>query len=63
VKKVIRKFGSSFTPSLKDALEGNSTRKKNRRCQRGEKYYISEDLEEPFTQEHLKPRRTEFLSR
>ncbi len=62
--KVIRKLGSSFSPSIKDALSGNSQEKKLQ--DDSQKTIFSQYQEndfEPFTQEELTLKWNEFLEK
>lgn len=59
--KVIRKMGSSYTPSIKDALSGNTD--ENKVQEDGQKLNFSqydEALFDPFTQELLAEKWKEF---
>lgn len=59
--RVIRKLGSAYTPSIKDALSGNSQENKVQEDNRTSNYsQYNEDLFEPFTQEQLVERWNEF---
>jgi len=62
--KVIRKLGSSFSPSIKDALSGNIQEKKLQ--DDSQKTIFSQYQEndfEPFTQEELTLKWNEFLEK
>jgi DNA polymerase-3 subunit gamma/tau len=62
--KVIRKVGSAFTPSIKDALSGNPPESKVQ--EDAQKTIFSQYQEndfEPFTQEQLAARWNEFLEK
>jgi len=59
--KQIRKLGSSFTPSIKDALAGNSTEKKVVQEEQGTIYNENGYFNEPFTSEQLAAKWNEFL--
>lgn len=59
--KVIRKIGSSFTPSIKDALAGNAQEKKVDDQVQESAYNEYENFSEPFTREQLTAKWNEFL--
>ena len=59
--KVIRKIGSSYTPSIKDALSGNTDENRVKEdAQKGTFSQYDEALFEPFTQEMLAEKWKEF---
>lgn len=59
--KVIRKLGSSFTPSIKDALAGNFQEKKEEVEVKSTTYNEYENFSEPFTAEQMAVKWKEFL--
>lgn len=59
--KVIRKLGSSFTPSIKDALAGNNPDKNVVEENKDSTYNEYEKFTEPFTVEQLTVKWNEFL--
>jgi hypothetical protein len=59
--KVIRKVGTSFTPSIKDALSGNKTEKNLAEDAPQTAYNEYENFSEPFTFEQLTAKWNEFL--
>ncbi|MDX9880624.1 MAG: hypothetical protein RBS73_01075 [Prolixibacteraceae bacterium] len=64
VKRVIRKSGSSFTPSITDALNGrHSGENKQENALDTLKYHTENELEEPFTREQFEQKWKEFISR
>ena len=60
--KTIRKIGSSFSPSIKDALAGNITEKKDEEQVQKSVYTEYGDYKEPFTTEQLAAKWAEFLN-
>jgi len=63
-KKVIRRKGSGFTPSIKDALAGKfSDEKVEENAIEKMKYYSGEQLDEPFTKETFEQKWNEYLER
>lgn len=64
VKRVIRKNGNTFTPSINDALNGRHTEENKQENPLDTlKYYTENELEEPFTQEQFEAKWNEFISR
>ncbi len=62
--KVIRKLGSSFSPSIKDALSGSSQEKKSQDDPQKTIFsQYQENDSEPFTQEQLAAKWIEFLDK
>lgn len=62
--KVIRKLGSAYTPSIKDALSGNIQENKVQEDTQKLNYSQYEaDLFEPFTQDQLEVKWNEFLEK
>jgi len=59
--KVIRKIGSGFTPSIKDALAGNSQEKKEENQVQETSDAEYENFTEPFTNEQLALKWKEFI--
>jgi len=59
--KTIRRVGSSFTPSIKDALAGNVTEKTIIEEIAQAAYNEYEDFSEPFTSEQLAAKWNEYL--
>lgn len=59
--KVIRKFGSSFTPSIKDALAGNNSGKNVVEENQDSTYNEYEKFAEPFTIGQLTIKWNDFL--
>lgn len=59
--KVIRKMGSSFTPSIKDALAGNAPEKKVNDQVQETTYNEYENFSDPFTAEELAVKWNEFM--
>lgn len=59
--KVIRKLGSSFTPSIKDALAGNTADKNVVEEEQEPTYNEYGNFSEPFTLEQLTIKWNEFL--
>jgi DNA polymerase-3 subunit gamma/tau len=59
--KIIRKLGSSFTPSIKDALAGNAPEKKVDDQVQETTYNEYENFAEPFTNEQLAVKWQEFI--
>lgn len=60
---MIKKRGSGYTPSIKDALSGNLEGKVVEDAQEKMKYYTGEQLSEPFTKEQFEEKWTEYLVR
>lgn len=61
---MIRKTGSGFTPSIKDALSGKFGEEKHEEDAKEKmKYYSGEQLHEPFTQEMFAAKWSEYLER
>ncbi|MEL7587406.1 MAG: hypothetical protein AAGU19_11895 [Prolixibacteraceae bacterium] len=64
VKRLIRKTGSGFTPSIKDALSGKLTEDSPAGDAREKmKYYTGEEMNEPFTKEAFEATWTDYLNR
>jgi len=61
--KVIRKMGSSYTPSIKDALSGNTNENKVGEDAQSNFSAYNENLFEPFTQEQLAEKWKEFTEK
>jgi hypothetical protein len=59
--KIIRKIGSGFTPSIKDALAGNSQEKKEADQVQETSDAEYENVAEPFTNEQLALKWKEFI--
>jgi len=59
--KVIRKVGSSYTPSIKDALSGGVNENKVQEESQFNFSQYDENLLEPFTQEQLTKKWKEFV--
>ncbi|WP_120271345.1 hypothetical protein [Mangrovibacterium diazotrophicum] len=63
-KKVIRRKGSGFTPSIKDALSGKFAEEKvEENAIEKMKYYSGEQLAEPFTKEAFAEKWAEYMER
>ena len=63
-KRVIRRKGSGFTPSIKDALSGKFAEEKNEEnAIEKMKYYSGEQLAEPFTKEVFAEKWAEYMER
>jgi DNA polymerase-3 subunit gamma/tau len=60
--KIIRKIGSGFTPSIKDALAGNTSEKKADDQVQESTYNEYENFAEPFTNEQLAIKWQEFIA-
>ncbi len=61
-RRLIKRRGSGYTPSIKDAISGNfSEEKKEESAIEKMKYYSGEQLHEPFTQEEFAFKWTEYL--
>lgn len=61
---MIRRKGSGFTPSIKDALSGKFTEEKvEENAIEKMKYYSGEQLHEPFTKEAFEQKWNEYLER
>jgi hypothetical protein len=58
----IRKMGTSFTPSIKDAIAGNTPEKNELAEDQNKKYSEYEVYNEPFTAEQLAAKWSEFMS-
>lgn len=63
VKRMIKKRGSGYTPSIKDALSGKLAEKGEEDAQEKMKYYAGEQLTETFTQEQFAEKWAEYLQR
>lgn len=63
VKRMIKKRGSSYTPSIKDAISGKLAEKGEEDAQEKLKYYAGEQLTETFTQEQFTEKWAEYLER
>ena len=63
VKRVIKRRGSGYTPSIKDALSGKLAEKGEEDAQEKLKYYVGEQLTESFTQEEFAAKWAEYLTR
>lgn len=62
--KVIRKLGSAYTPSIKDALSGNNQENKVQENTPNSSYNQKEaELLEPFTQELMAAKWIEFMDK
>lgn len=62
--KVIRKLGSAYTPSIKDALSGNTSENKVQENTPNSSYNQKEtELLEPFTQELMAAKWLEFMDK
>lgn len=59
--KVIRKIGSGFTPSIKDALAGNVPETKTENVVQETKFSEYGEFAEPFTQEQLTEKWQKFI--
>ncbi|MBL7969038.1 MAG: hypothetical protein JNK09_18700 [Prolixibacteraceae bacterium] len=60
--KVIRKIGNSFTPSIKDALAGNTPEKQNQEVEQKTIFSQFQELRnEPFTKEQFEAKWNEYL--
>jgi hypothetical protein len=60
--KVIRKMGSSFTPSIKDALAGNVPDNKNTEVEQKTIFsQLQEIRSEPFSQEQFEAKWSEYI--
>ncbi len=63
-KKTIRRTGSGFTPSIKDAISGKLGDEPARTdAKEVMKYYTSQDLQNPFTQEQFEAKWKEYVDR
>jgi len=64
VKRVIRKSGSAFTPSITDALNGKHPQENNQEnALDTHKYHTENHLEDPFTKEQFELKWKEFIGR
>ena len=61
--KVIRKMGSSYTPSIKDALSGNNNENKVQEGGQSNFSPYNENLFEPITQEQVAEKWKEFVAK
>ena len=61
--KVIRKMGSSYTPSIKDALSGNNNENKVQEGGQSNFSPYNENLFEPITQEQVAEKWKEFVEK
>jgi hypothetical protein len=61
--KVIRKVGSSYTPSIKDALSGNNEENKVQETGQSNFTQYNENLFEPITQEQVTEKWKEFIAK
>jgi hypothetical protein len=61
VVRQIRKMGTSFTPSIKDAIAGNTPEKNELAEDQNKKYSEYEVYNEPFTAEQLAAKWSEFM--
>lgn len=63
-KRVLKKTGSGFTPSIKDAMSGKFGEEKQQEDAKEKlKYYAGEELSEPFSQEQFAAKWTEYMER
>lgn len=63
-KRVLKKTGSGYTPSIKDAISGKFGDEKHEEDAKEKmKYYAGEELHEPFTQEMFASKWNEYLER
>ncbi|WP_159518195.1 hypothetical protein [Sunxiuqinia indica] len=62
-KRVIKKRGSGYTPSIRDAMSGKLGDKDEEDAQEKLKYYAGEQLTEAFTQEQFEAKWKEYLTR
>ncbi len=61
--KVLRKIGTSFTPSIKDALSGNTAEKKDSEVEQKTIFsQYQENRFEPFTPDQLEAKWNEYLT-
>ncbi|WP_299580226.1 hypothetical protein [uncultured Sunxiuqinia sp.] len=60
-KRRIKRHGSGYTPSIKDALSGKMTEEGEEDATEKLKYYTGEQLEEHFTEEQFKVKWQEYL--
>jgi hypothetical protein len=60
---VIRKVGSSYTPSIKDALSGNNVENKVQEVGQSNFSSYNENLFEPITQEQVNEKWKEFVEK
>ncbi len=60
---MIKKRGSGYTPSIKDAISGKLAERGEEDAQEKLKYYAGEQLTEPFTQEQFAEKWAEYLGR
>ncbi|TDN97191.1 hypothetical protein [Sunxiuqinia elliptica] len=63
VKRVIKRRGSGFTPSIKDALSGKIDGDKEGDAKEKLKYFVGEQLKESFTKEQFEAKWGEYLLR
>ncbi len=65
VKRLIRKHGSSYTPSIKDALSGKLQEETHVAADAREKLrvYGGDEMHHPFTKEQFEEKWLEYLSR
>ena len=61
VRKPIKRQGSSYTPSIKDALEGKLGEKGEEDAKEKLKYYTGEQLHESFTKEQFAEKWSTYL--
>jgi hypothetical protein len=61
--KVIHKVGSSYTPSIKDALSGNNVENKVQEAGQSNFSAYNENLFEPITQEQVTEKWKEFVAK
>lgn len=62
-KRVIRRSGSGFTPSIKDAMSGKFGDEKHEEDAKEKVKYYSEELNDPFTKEQFEAKWAEYLER
>lgn len=60
---MIKRRGSGYTPSIKDALSGKLAEKGEEDAKEKLKYFSGEQLNEPFTKEQFEAKWAEYLTR
>ena len=63
VKRVIKRAGSGFTPSIKDAIAGRLKADKEEDAKEKMKLYTGVQMNEPFTKEQFEVKWREYLER
>ena len=64
MKRTIKRNGSGYTPSIKDAISGKLVEESHAADAKEQiKYYTGEQLNEPFTREQFERKWAEYLTR